>query len=226
MPELNVFQPVPELQTNNSDLGLRLTGMNSVLYANPVDDPMFSAHRQIIIPTQTNDSSVFYESDFPGSAMACAVQVSDFSSIRGRRAHKMQHQYCLHKKQCTELGPARMPSDLYKLLPEANAVQKAILAVLAQTRDYRAIYSSDNYEAEESRGGWPYIVSLPDDQWIKELKRWESSVWATFQIGLSYYATGPQISGSPSKENYTIPKTEGEKKLCGMQKMRKSGGFV
>jgi hypothetical protein len=119
-----------------------------------------------------------------------------------------------------------MAKDLYNLLPEASGVQKALLAVLAQTRDYRSILDSDNYEAAESRGGWPYIVSLPDDQWTKELKRWESSAWATLQIGIPYFATGPLQGGSWAKGNYTMSKTDGEKTLCGMQKMRKSGGFV
>jgi len=77
MPEKSLFRFVPELATNNSDLGFRLTGMNSVLYANRVDDPMFSAHREIVIPSQRGDT-LLYGADFPGSAMACTVQVSSF----------------------------------------------------------------------------------------------------------------------------------------------------
>jgi len=132
----------------------------------------------------------------------------------------------LHNKQCTDLGPARQPSDLYKLLPEANGVQKAILALLAQARDIRAVYDSNNYQADESRGGYPYIESLPDDQWVRELKRWESAVWAVLQMAIRNYATGLSLSEASEKQIYTLAKTESEKKLCGMQKMRKPGGFV
>ena len=82
MPEDSTFQPVAELKTNNSDLGLRLTGMNSVLYAKPVDDPMFSAHQQVLIPNQITNDTIFYHADFPGSVMACTIQVGHFSFMK------------------------------------------------------------------------------------------------------------------------------------------------
>jgi hypothetical protein len=46
------------------------------------------------------------------------------------------------------------------------------------------------------------------------------------QMAVSQYAIGPKAS-DPFADAYVIaPQTEGEKALCGAQKMKKSGGFV
>ena len=70
------------------------------------------------------------------------------------------------------------------------------------------------------------INSIPDDQWIRELYDWESIVWAAHQTMLVDNAIGPTIR-DPFAESYFLqPTTQAERELCGMQKMRKQGGFV
>lgn len=70
------------------------------------------------------------------------------------------------------------------------------------------------------------IAALPTDQWIHELQSWESIVWATHQVILADYAIGPAVR-DPLSESIVLPPTNsGGKQLCGMQKMRKPGGFV
>jgi hypothetical protein len=70
------------------------------------------------------------------------------------------------------------------------------------------------------------IPSMPDDYWKREVLGWEQEVWAAMQMAVSQYAIGPKAS-DPFADAYVIaPQTEGEKALCGAQKMKKSGGFV
>lgn len=71
-----------------------------------------------------------------------------------------------------------------------------------------------------------YIDSLPDDQWIEEVVGWESFVWAAMQIYIADYFTGPKAR-DPHMSSYIRPASdEGERKLCSMMKMRRSGGFA
>jgi hypothetical protein len=75
----NDFIPVPELEINNADLFFRFVGKGLVIYANPVNDPLFSAHRPVTYTLQTGNAS-YYQSDFPGSTLACTQQVSPILS--------------------------------------------------------------------------------------------------------------------------------------------------
>ena len=70
------------------------------------------------------------------------------------------------------------------------------------------------------------ISSLPPDQWIIELKSWESTAWAAHQIALAEFATGAKAI-DPQADNYTVqPSSIAEKQLCKSLKVRKPGGFV
>lgn len=70
------------------------------------------------------------------------------------------------------------------------------------------------------------IVALPDDQWAIEMGRFKAHALAGLQIAVADYAIGAKVR-DPLAGPYTRqPETAGEKQLCGMQKMRKSGGFA
>lgn len=66
---------------------------------------------------------------------------------------------------------------------------------------------------------------LPDDQWLRELARWQKQVLASLQVTMIDYSIGPGVRDAafPGKIR---PGTDAEKKLCTMQKMRKSGNVV
>jgi hypothetical protein len=55
---------------------------------------------------------------------------------------------------------------------------------------------------------------------------WEQESWAGMQIMVPQYAIGPKARDKLA-DRYVIPtSTDGEKTLCGAQKMKKSGEFV
>lgn len=67
---------------------------------------------------------------------------------------------------------------------------------------------------------------LPDDQWAQEVIAWENYVWATFQFLVTDYAVGHNVRVPIMQELMKQDLTSGEKQLCGVQRMRKSGGFM
>lgn len=76
----------------------------------------------------------------------------------------------------------------------------------------------DNWDGE--------VISLPNDQWQREVVRWEAIAWAGLQALLTDFAIGPKHR-DPNADSYVKQaSTPGEKQLCQSQKMQKSGGFV
>lgn len=69
-------QLMPELQRNDADVTLKLVARNAVRYLNPVNDPMFSAHRGRTTQNTNGENKTTYWADFPGSVVGCARQVT------------------------------------------------------------------------------------------------------------------------------------------------------
>lgn len=91
---------------------------------------------------------------------------------------------------------------------------------------FNGTFANTGYRAAKGLSNAGLITTLPDDQWIKELSNWVSSSWAGIQILVADHAIGPSVRDPDAKLNGLPPANEGEKALCGMQKMRKPGGFV
>jgi len=71
-----------------------------------------------------------------------------------------------------------------------------------------------------------FIDLVPPDQWIREFYDWYSICWGAYQVAITDYAIGPSVRNSLIQDQIVPPKGEVAKKLCGMQKMRKQGGFM
>ena len=73
----NSFSPISELESNDSDLFLGFVVPHGVSYNNPVDDPLFSAHRIMTdVASGINLTRTFYVSDEPVTVFGCQNQVS------------------------------------------------------------------------------------------------------------------------------------------------------
>ena len=71
-----------------------------------------------------------------------------------------------------------------------------------------------------------YSPGLPDDQWVKEVVGWENYLWAIYQTVVTDYGVGHASRDPAVLEVVKQNTTAGEKQLCGVQRMRKSGGFM
>jgi glutamate formiminotransferase len=209
---------------------------NAIFYENPVDDPMYSAHISIgMFDSQNNKNVTYYKPDHPMKAAACQQQVSSFSSTSSTM-HSLtnpEHQFC-HARAgkadfCTPF--AYRPS--YKIEPTDfpdlnNSVQRVVLEnLLIATWLYTSSETRSNKVADRQRShGTAIIESIPDGFWKEEVLAWEQEAMASLQIAMTQYAIGHKVRDEMADRYWLKPTTEGEKKMCKAQKMKKTGGFV
>lgn len=75
----HVFEPLPGLVRNDSETALLAVYPNKIVYVNPVNDPVFSAHRPWKSVNGDGDAhEPLYLPDHPGRVIGCAVQVLQF----------------------------------------------------------------------------------------------------------------------------------------------------
>ncbi|KAI4631716.1 uncharacterized protein J4E87_002422 [Alternaria ethzedia] len=189
---------------------------NSLEFGEPVDDPLYSAHKEVKKIDAANDKPFSqYLADHPIKGVGCTQHL----------------QYC-HARDgqedwCTPFEGVPYHTFRDFDFPEANSVQRAVLQVIVKAVWLHATVNimSCKVTTMMSRGDFD-IPSVPNGFWKQEVLGWEQEVWAAMQIQVSQHASGPQF-GDPFKDDVFLkPETEGEKALCGAQKMRKSGGFV
>jgi hypothetical protein len=161
----------------------------------------------------------------PGTVIGCAQQVRWSTSKQDSLLTFSQYQFCLKSDNCTALS--YLPHNLTLAeFPNASSLQLAVFNLLISSSMLFDIQAANTMLADKLIRIGGFIPSLPDDQWVKEIVGWESTTWAALQIAVEKYATGAK-SIDPSADDYVkAPETDGEKALCAMQRMRKSGGFV
>lgn len=71
-----------------------------------------------------------------------------------------------------------------------------------------------------------YIDNLPSDQWVREILKWENLIWTSRKVLVSDYAIGYSARVDTIQDFIRKDLRPGERQLCGMQRMRKTGGFV
>lgn len=109
--------------------------------------------------------------------------------------------------------------------PQASDVQLAVLQLLITSGAMVDQQTSKTFDATgENWDG--EVISLPNNQWQREVIRWEAIAWAGLHHMLTDFSIGPKHR-DPNADSYVIPATSpGEKQLCQSQRMQKSGGFV
>ncbi|KAF2111917.1 hypothetical protein BDV96DRAFT_499062 [Lophiotrema nucula] len=196
------FEPLDGMKADDADLTLVLLALNAVKYANPVEDPVFSAHKPFLrtIESSYGINETIYFSDWANGVMGCREQPSGL------------------------IGTVTP-----ELFPEASDVQLAGMElILAGSSLYHFSNAASkplkaNAMVQGSRG---VAIGLPADQWVAEVLGWERYVWAALQTFLSDYAIGydSQYPGLQASVNMNL--TKGQKELCNSQRMMKPGGLV
>lgn len=109
---------------------------------------------------------------------------------------------------------------------EINSTQYTLLRVL-QNAVVQHSYAALSALAIDALAVNDVIGSLPNDQWVRELSRWVSIGLSHLQIGISDYAVGLAVRDPSTAGEYERPpREEGQRRLCGMVRMRKPGGFT
>lgn len=68
------WRTLDEMNRTDADVALVFVSLNNVQYHNPVNDPLFSAHQEVLYGSGPLVSTE-YKSDHLVGAMGCAVQV-------------------------------------------------------------------------------------------------------------------------------------------------------
>ncbi|KAF2004127.1 hypothetical protein P154DRAFT_485871 [Amniculicola lignicola CBS 123094] len=203
---------LPEMQREDADVVLRMIAKNYMVYRETNEDPVFSAHKSYNLTLNFGATVERYYSDYPASVIACA----------------QQYQYCVAQENgkpfCTALS-SLPPNPTPENFPAANDIQLAALQLLVTSGAMYDQGTSGTFDAL-TQNWMGEIASLPNNQWEKEVIRWETIAWAGLQALIADYAIGPKHRDQDA-DGYVKPvTTKGEKQLCRAQKMRKSGGFV
>ncbi|KAF1846848.1 uncharacterized protein K460DRAFT_132067 [Cucurbitaria berberidis CBS 394.84] len=214
------FTPPPEMQGLDADIFNIHVGKNNVLYRQPTNDPLFAAHR----PLKTGDSRpeqqnvTYYRSDFVFGVLGCGLQYQ-FCHAQANGAPDF----------CSNLTglPNWVEDFSLEQYPNASNIQRAILQDLGHamlnTDIQIASYDLKARKLIENAG---FINSLPDDQWVREVVGWESTLWASLQIEMAEYAIGRAVRVPGAAALMKTDLTDGEQALCGKQRMKNPGGFV
>lgn len=73
----SAFDPSPEMDIDDADVILKYIGKNRVHYGQPVNDPVFSAHKKVTYKSYgVQDEAIIYYHDDPGTVLGCTEQVS------------------------------------------------------------------------------------------------------------------------------------------------------
>ncbi|KAF2120277.1 hypothetical protein BDV96DRAFT_642118 [Lophiotrema nucula] len=205
---------------DDADLPLLFIGTNQLNYQVPVDDPVFSAHTAYTHKWSNHRTYTRFYPDNQVSVSGCKEQ---YQSCFSRHASA---QYCT---DLSGLPTLEMTEDLH--LRGASEVQVAGLQLLTRISilyDITAgLSNADGLEVDtkvfDTVGS---IASLPDDQWVREIVRLEGLIWAALQTLTSDYAIGVGVQTPAVKDFLRKNLIDGEKQLCGVQRMRKAGAIV
>lgn len=242
-PVLPGFDPRPEIRRDNTTLTILIVGLNNVHYQNKVNDPLFNATLPMERTGRDNEGGepviTMYYPTRHGRALACQEQVSQDIAIYEYFSNRNKYQFCYKlpsgKDECTELGELPLsvflgnlpppPNIDFSAFPNANGIQKTILRLITSSAYAFNVGTVAQDLMAQSLENPDDVRGLPNDQWLRELSRWQKQVLASLQVAVIDYSLGPSLRDTAYPVHFR-PDGDSDKRLCGMQKMRKSGNVV
>lgn len=218
------------MQSTDADVVIINIAKNAIVYRQEVDDPVFAAH----ISYDTGQNETVFMSDFPFSTLGCRLQVSIAKPMHVRHSNAYKYQFCHAyangaEESCSKLeGLPNWTKDFSAdSYPNASSLQIAIMQDIGHALLNTDIQvASWNLKASGLQENFGIITELPDDQWIKEVVGWESTLWASLQVELAEYTIGRAYRNPGVAAFVKTNLTSGEQAFCGKQKMGNPGGFV
>ncbi|KAF2265455.1 hypothetical protein CC78DRAFT_515110 [Lojkania enalia] len=212
----NKWQPIPALYRTDADVSVVYLSAPQIRFSSPVDDPLFSAHKNISDIVNLDDGSMYasYLQDDPLTAMACTIQM----------------QYCNpNRPEGSRCEPLRGLSD-----PRKSAAVKELFGTgehfdiikhvenmwVPNTFTITSIVGFIGASALRARYGlsYGYQGPLPDNQWQIEAEHWFKGTLASLQDAFVTGANGPPAELydflDPPAANETVART-----LCANQKI-------
>ena len=196
--QFSAFSPIPELQRSDADVTLVFLSSNTIIFAEEVHDPWYSARRPgYVIRSSSNDSVTkqTYFQDAPAGVLGCT----------------MQEQYCNpnlpRENSCEPLRGLFSPTEL-TLTYWRSERQKERFRWLSRIMnagrvDLDTVLSVLGTSALTSRYGLFGGLQgpLPSDQWQREVENWFNITLTSIQSAFVEATTGPN---NPSLDDWRI----------------------
>jgi len=207
------WQPIPELEVPDADIGVYFIRMKDIRYFEPVTDLWFEALDKVINQDPEYGNQTSYYTKLPIRALACV----------------QQYQFCRPSleegKTCTPLNGIfeatriasstlfSQPKDSERFLWSLRAIRDMAggFHELASSLKGGSLLASD-YVSDVGQD------SLPENQWQLELEHWFKFTMADLQRAILDQATGPVVPDAMSL--YSAPTSPEARALCGCQKIR------
>ncbi|KAI1419513.1 hypothetical protein F5Y12DRAFT_793652 [Xylaria sp. FL1777] len=208
--EYSIWSPIPEMNNTQGDGSIIFLSSNNVLFTEPCDDPIFSAH----IP-QNEAGIIWYVEDHLAGVLGCLEQyqvcsaVSDACSLVGGL-----HDVLSEVTDWMHLTPIQINT--------ANVTANVL-------RSFGNIPQVTSGNVRHLVAGRSFVVDaiqlpLPSNQWQIEVEFWHSTIMSLIQYGLLEYMIGP--SDEDLRKFVETPSTPEAQALCKRQRVRISQGFA
>ncbi|KAI9784416.1 MAG: hypothetical protein M1816_000840 [Peltula sp. TS41687] len=210
------FVPRPELIRSDADHTVVFISMNSVLAAEPIDDPIFSAHRPIVTLASNRNSGIFYGADRPAGVIGCIEQ----------------YQFCnpnMHElRGCTPLTGIVEATELARTTTNLNPFQSATMDRLRDAiLNWSCGIAIAGYDQAGLLAERQVITStqlpLPRNHWQVEVEDWHGTVFAAIQRFMVEHTIGPDDAAW--LKYLQKPNTTAELAMCHTQKVRVGSNF-
>ncbi|KAF2728125.1 hypothetical protein EJ04DRAFT_504579 [Polyplosphaeria fusca] len=167
-PQHNSLDPLKELTRTDADTTLQAVKKGNIMYKEPIEDPVFSAHQATeVFDVATAINVTMYKSDAPLTVLGCTDQVSG------------------------------LPNDsTFESFPNASKSQAILLKSLMYAANTFGIAHMRSLNASSFLGNTGQIDSLPSDQWIFEAKRWIAIELTAHQIVISDHTARNAVASS------------------------------
>ncbi|PKS06070.1 hypothetical protein jhhlp_007904 [Lomentospora prolificans] len=207
----SMFRPIPQITRRDADVMLFFLSAPGLLYANPVDDPWFSAHKEGpgMRNTVSNTTRPNYYRDELVTVMGCSMQTQLCNAQGGEDG-------------CTPLrGMADDTFDRYSpwktdrqraLIKRADDIFGMGLFSISGIVDHLGLGSLVSRHGLSSNVQGP----LPTNQWQHEVEHWVTSSLTSVQGSFVEAANGPPKEMMSFR---VVPNGTEEERLCRSQKI-------
>ncbi|KAK6364008.1 hypothetical protein LTS17_012595 [Exophiala oligosperma] len=201
---------------------------NNVMYANPMDDPFFSAHRARYVPFGTNRDALanvtMYAFDSWIDAMGCTDQHQICNSLPLNSSNKVctpltallgvEEAILANGTDEKSAHLAMNPYQLSTAVRVFEAVDGWAIFDVVNARGATAMKANDVLVGLSSPG-------LPIDQWAVETRTWFAQTLAAVQSAIIQYTTGP----GTTEGQIVPPANKYDAKGCKSQLIHNSGAY-
>ncbi|EPE34165.1 hypothetical protein GLAREA_07178 [Glarea lozoyensis ATCC 20868] len=204
--------PFDDMLHQDADVSVFFLAPNSVLYPDPIDDPLFSAHRQFSNnPPSSNDT--YYGSDELVTVVGCIDQAEIRNPLTGVSTAPLGLQRLSNDTFGIGLNPSQVATSFRLIIPSEQALMFNSVNGVGTT----ALKAQDSLYIMISSG-------LPSNQWQIELRGWFDTALARMQASAIDFVSKTEEATSVGKLGFGTSQ-ESTQPMCKNQLVTAIGNY-